>query len=102
MQGRTAQTFVRFQRNPYSCKQALNVSDERFSLLQHLAASVPFFDLHFRPRACGGSRVLLAHTGCWAGGFCLLCRQASMARWARYYSRGSSTANLEDKEETER
>ncbi len=52
---------------------------------------------HFRPRACGGSRVLLAHTGCWGGGFCLLCRQASMARWAQYYSRGSSGANLKQK-----
>lgn len=51
-------------------------------------------NLHFRPRICGGSRVLLAHMGCWGGGFCLLCRQASMARWAQYYSRGSSAANL--------
>lgn len=56
-----------------------------------------FVNSHFRPRACGGSRVLLAHTGCWGGGFCLLCRQASMARWAQYYSRGSSAANLEQK-----
>lgn len=40
---------------------------------------------------------MLAHTGCWGGGFCLLCRQASMARWAHYYSRGSSAANLEQK-----
>lgn len=54
-------------------------------------------NLHFRPRACGGSRVLLAHTGCWGGGFCLLCRQASMARWAQYDSRGSSAANLQQK-----
>lgn len=37
---------------------------------------------------------MLAHMGCWGGGFCLLCRQASMARWAQYYSRGSSAANL--------
>lgn len=40
---------------------------------------------------------MLAHTGCWGGGFCLLCRQASMARWAQYYRRGSSAANLEQK-----
>lgn len=51
-------------------------------------------NLHFRPRTCGGSKVLLAHTGCWGGGFCLLCRQASMARWAQYYNRGSSADNL--------
>ena len=42
---------------------------------------------------------MLAHTGCWGGGFCLLCRQASMARWAKYYSRGSSAANLEKEKE---
>lgn len=61
-----------------------------------------FVNLHFRPRACGCSRVLLAHTGCWGGGFCLLCRQASMARWAQYYSRGSSAANLKDRKRGER
>lgn len=37
---------------------------------------------------------MLAHTGCWGGGFCLLCRQASMARWTQFYSRGSSADNL--------
>lgn len=54
-----------------------------------------FVHSHFRPRACGGSRVLLANTGCWGAGFCLLWRQASMARWAQYYSLVSSAANLE-------
>lgn len=69
---------------------------KRVELLAPIA-TCHFVNLHFRPSACGGSRVLLAHTRCWGGGFCLLCRQASMARWARYYSRGSSAADLEQK-----
>lgn len=85
--------------------ERLNIIDKRKLLSallgsQHPDPPIPpalFVNLHFRPRACGGSRVLLAHTGCWGGGFCLLCRQASMARWAQYYSRGSSAANLEDR-----
>lgn len=56
---------------------------------------------HFRLRVCGGSRVLLAHTGCWGGGFCLLCRQASMTGWAQYYSRGAYRANLQRERERE-